>query len=506
MASDPPGTALLFVPLDDRPATRDAVLDLAAAAGVAVQTPDRTILGSRTRAADVHALWSWIHSQVERSAPAACIASIEMLCFGGLVASRTSQRHWRNILPGLDQVYALAAKVPAYVSAVIPRTPVHGGGEDPQYWETHGEALRAYSIAADQFGWMGDVAAGRRVAEALERLPSSVVIEAVLQHRRRHLLLNAELLIAAGRGNVRALLIGQDDTTAAGLSRMDREALERLARVAGASNVMLTTGADELGAVLFAHWLNEMAAHRPAVRVAYTFPSATNRVPAYESTPLAETVREHIEAAGCRVVASGEEILLWVHNFDEEWQREARDQEDEPDGAGASAAARLTEEAAGGRIVAVADVRYANGADRALVAALLERPEIGGIVAYAGWNTASNALGSVIAQAVTIYHLGRGTVPGDPAAVRRTVVARLLDDWGYQAVVRPHLAVWLREHGGDPGALGAHEPTLEEAARQAFGETVLPLLASSLGTQVTLRRVTFPWHRLFEATIEFGLA
>ena len=76
MASDPERPALLFVPLDDRPATRDAVLDLAAAAGVAVQTPDRTILGSRTRAADVHALWSWIHSQVERSAPAACIASI----------------------------------------------------------------------------------------------------------------------------------------------------------------------------------------------------------------------------------------------------------------------------------------------------------------------------------------------------------------------------------------------------------------------------------------------
>src|SRR3989304_6006846 len=122
----------------------------------------------------------------------------------------------------------------------------------------------------------------------------------------------------------------------------------------------------------------EMAAHRPAVRVAYTFPSATNRVPAYESTPLAETVREHIDAAGCRVVASGEEILLWVHNFDEERQREARDQEDEPDGAGASAAARLTEEAAGGRIVAVADVRYANGADRALVAARRGRPGIGG--------------------------------------------------------------------------------------------------------------------------------
>ncbi len=506
MASDAPRTALLFIPLDDRPATREPVLDLAAAAGITLHTPDRTILGSRTRPADVHALWSWIHGQIERSTPAACIASIEMLCFGGLVASRTSQRHWRNLLPWLDQVYALAGKVPVYLSAVIPRTPVHGGGgEDPPYWETHGETLRAYSIAADQFAWMGDAAAGRRVSEALERLPSSV-IEAVLQHRRRHLLLNAELVIAAARQTLGALLIGQDDTTAAGLSRIDREALERLARVAGASRATLTAGADELGAVLFARWLNEMAAHRPAVRVVYTFPQAKDRVPAYESTPLAETVREHIEGAGCRVATSSEEILLWVHNFDEERQREARDQEDEPDGAGANAAAQLAEEAAGGRIVAVADVRYANGSDRALAAALLARPEIGGIVAYAGWNTASNALGSAMAQAVTMYHLGRGTVPGDPAAARRMVVARLLDDWGYQAVVRPHLAAWLREHGGDSGALGAHEAALEDAARQTFAESVLPLLAASLGLQVTLHRITFPWHRLFEAEIEFDLA
>src|SRR3972149_2836724 len=158
MPPDPERPALLSAPLDARPATRDAVLDLAAVAGIPVQTPGRTMLGSRTPAADVHALWSWIHSQVERSAPAACIASIEMLCFGGLVASRTSQRHWRNLLPGLDQVYALAAKVPAYLSAVIPRTPVRGGGdEDPQYWETHGEALPAYSPGRAPSGRAGRV-------------------------------------------------------------------------------------------------------------------------------------------------------------------------------------------------------------------------------------------------------------------------------------------------------------------------------------------------------------
>ncbi len=496
---------VLFIPLDDRPVTRDAVLHLAAASGVTVHTPEAALLGGRDRPADVRALWSWIRRQVAQAPPAACIASAEMVCFGGLVASRRSTPHWRNLLPWLDHLYALAATVPTYVTAVIPRTPLAAGGsEDPAYWEVHGGALLAYSAAADRYAWMGDAAAARQLAEVLERLPAGVV-EAVLQHRRRQLLVNAELVLAASRGRLRALLLGQDDTTTTGLSRMDREVLERLAAVAAAADVFFTSGADELGAVLFARWLNAAAGARPAVRVAYTVPEATDHVAAYEATPLAQSVREHVEAAGCRLVPSGEEILLWVHNFAEERQREARDQGDGADEA-AAVAARLAEEAAAGRPVALADVRYANGADRALVAALLQRPAFGGVAAYAGWNTASNSLGSAVAQAVTVYHMGRGTSAGDPAAARRMLLARLLDDWGYQAVVRPRLAALLQARGGDPAALDAHEASLEAAAGEILAEHVLPPLAASLEVQVTLRRVAFPWHRLFEAAVEVDVA
>ena len=64
---------LLFIPLDDRPATRETVLDLARAAGVEVATPPPELLGDRYRAADLEALWAWIDAEVERSAPAACV-------------------------------------------------------------------------------------------------------------------------------------------------------------------------------------------------------------------------------------------------------------------------------------------------------------------------------------------------------------------------------------------------------------------------------------------------
>jgi GrpB-like predicted nucleotidyltransferase (UPF0157 family) len=500
---------VLFLPLDSRPATRDAVIDLARAAGVNLRSPDRAVLGDRERGADVRAIWSWIHMQLDSAeAPAACIASVEMLCFGGLVASRTSPRHWRNILPWLDEVHALAARVPTYLSAVIPRTPLQGGGgEDPDYWEAYGEVLREYALAADQFGWMGDAVTGRRVAEALEKLPAAV-IEAVLQHRRRHLLINTELLIAAARGPLRALLIAQDDTTTTGFSGMDREVLERLSRPLQAANMLLMTGADELGAVLFARWLNESTAAAPAVRIVYTFPNATDRVPAYESTPLAQTVREHLHAAGCRVVESGEDILLWVHNFDGDRQREARDQ----DGAAFHAERieailpELREAGREERVLALADVRFTNGADGRLVERLLAEPRFMGIVAYAGWNTASNSLGSAIAQAVTIFHMRKFSVPGNDRAATHMLGKRLLDDWGYQAVVRPRLASLLRERGGDPTALGPHEPDLEREAVRIFEESVIPLVQKSF-TYLNLPsvRVSFPWHRLFEAAIEFDL-
>ncbi len=79
---------ILFVPLDDRPATRDTVLDLLPLLGVAWDTPAKDLLGHRRRPADLEALFRW----VEREAPAAdaLITSSEVMVHGGLVASRLS--------------------------------------------------------------------------------------------------------------------------------------------------------------------------------------------------------------------------------------------------------------------------------------------------------------------------------------------------------------------------------------------------------------------------------
>ncbi|TMJ03186.1 MAG: DUF4127 family protein, partial [Bacillati bacterium ANGP1] len=147
---------LVFVPLDGRPVTMDIVADLGRAAGVDVRTPDRVMLSDRFRLGEVDGVWKWLEREAAGGS-AALIASVETLCFGGLVASRKSEVGFEEIVPRLHRLYEIASRLPTYVSAVIPRTPQQPTDEDAAYWKT------------------GDQAA-------------------MLRHRNRHLQLNADLI------------------------------------------------------------------------------------------------------------------------------------------------------------------------------------------------------------------------------------------------------------------------------------------------------------------------
>jgi GrpB-like predicted nucleotidyltransferase (UPF0157 family) len=453
---------LLFVPLDDRPVTRGIVADLARSAGMHLGTPDQSMLGDRFHPGEVERVWAWLEH--EAAGAAALIGSVEMLCMGGLVASRKRQVEFTEIAPRLHRLYEVAARLPTYLSAVIPRTPLEATDED----------------AADST--MG-------------------------RHRSRQLELNRDLIETAARGKLRYVLIGQDDTWPGSPSQIERETLQAHVVAMGAANVLLTSGADELNARLFARWLNDLTGAAPSVRVLYTYPEETDQIPRYESTPLRQTVDEHIHSAGCRLGGDDADIVLWVHNFAGQ-QGEAQDQTGKIDLKRVDAILTAMRVAARHeRVVAFADVGFANGADRAVVARLLEEPRFAGIVAYAGWNTCSNTLGSVIAQAVVAYHLRACTIPGDDRIYRVAFFTRLLDDWGYQSVVRPELTQWLGERGETAALLDAQEGATEAAALDRLRGEVLPLLQRSfVHHPITLPRATFPWHRLFEICLEVEVA
>ena len=491
---------IVFIPLDDRPATRETVLDLLPLTGALWATPPRDLLGGRRRPADLEALWRWVER--ETASADALIASAEVLIHGGLVASRLSVDSMDVLWRRLDRLARLVARVPTYLSAVNPRIPTGGADEEPGYWGPHGDALRRYSRLLDQGEQAGDDAKLQEGVAALAGVPVGAVDD-LLRRRRRQLLINLELVAAAARGTPKTVLIGQDDAEPYGLTRADLAVLRRLRDRLQATGVYISAGADELCARLLARLVTDASGRSPRVAVRYTFPEARRSVPRYEPVPLEETIAAHLHAAGCTISDDEPEAMVWVHNFPGVQQREAIDQRGAPPAPVRTVAAALVEASSRGLVCGCADVRFANGADDALVHSFLAREDFAGLAGYAGWNTCSNSLGTVIAQVVLAYHARAHVSQVRYRQIRRRYLARrLLDDWGYQTNVRPYLArEVVPALEADSTSLGPAADAVREAAQRRFREQILPSVERVFGAPAMMG-LSFPWDRLFEVDVE----
>jgi hypothetical protein len=487
---------IAFLPLDDRPITRGAFLHLAAAAGIEVVTPPRSMLGARRRPADVEALWAWIDGEAVDAD--LLIASAELLIYGGLVPSRIGHESLDRCLALAGRFAATRRRAPEQRTLVsasnlrLPQTP--DASEEPEYWAEHGPQIFAYSYHADRFAQTNDPASQRLAAAAEATIPRSVLAD-VMARRARNLTVLLSLIEHASRGDLEALLIGQDDAAEYGFPQRDLRAIEAAITDRGAAaRSWATYGTDELAVRLLARaWL---AAPRraPGVRVEYAHPDNRHAIPRYEGQGLDRTVRSHIATAGCRAVDHGEDLTLFVHNFPGA-QEEAPFQEPyDPQGLGTFFSS-IT--AASARPFAVADVRYANGADRTFVDGLLKVPGAARMRAYGGWNTSSNTIGMALAQAL---------LPASQAT-RAFTITRFLDDWAYQAAVRQRLASEILPSYPEASAqqLGPALRPCGEAARAWLGREYAPILAQTFGRRIAVTRVGFPWERLFEIDLEVAV-
>jgi Protein of unknown function (DUF4127) len=489
---------IAFLPLDDRPITRGAFLRLAAAAGIEVVTPPRSMLGAHRVPADVEALWAWVG--IEGAEVDLLIASAELLIYGGLVPSRIGHE-------SLDRSLALAARFAEarrrtphrrlLVSASNLRLPqTSDASEEAEYWAEHGPQIFAYSYHADRFTRTHDASSQQLAAAAEAAIPRPALAD-VMARRARNLTVLLSLIEQASRGEIDGLLIGQDDAAEYGFPQRDLRTIETaIADRGAAARAWATYGTDELAVRLLARaWLTAQR-RVPGVRVAYAYPENRDGIPRYEGQSLDRTVRSHVATAGCRAVEQGEDLTLFVHNFPGA-QEEAPFQEPYDPQTVAEFFSSVASAAASAASFAVADVRYANGADRTFVDGLLKIPGAGRMRAYGGWNTSSNTIGMALAQAL---------LPAGRAA-RAFTVLRFLDDWAYQAGVRQRLAAEIvpRYPGASAQRLGPALNPCAEAARGWLEQEYAPVLASIFGGRIAVTKAGFPWERLFEIDLEVAV-
>lgn len=539
---------LVAVPLDDRPVNHQALAQLAGVAGVRVSLPPRRLLGRFRKPGDCERLREWLESQLPGADGA--VLSLDMLCYGGLVASRAGDVSQDE---AIGRLYAVKrslyrARVPAVASSVLLRQST--------------TVSDAASLARWKrlFELMGLPDSKRAAALAAETDPSMTAeIRNHLACRARNHAVNRHALELCATGIFDYVAILKEDCSPEGVHRLEEaELLALRARIGIESRSALEPGADEGGMLLLARMALRAFRLTPAVSLTFTPDHLSSVVPLYEDRALARTVAAQVPVAGL-VQRDGADLALSIVSASPTGRDLFASAPDThprsdvrtwpppleitarllrgnaarwpvemvvvPPGKaaprtralrGVAAAIAYGTHPSGDRPGpaghwAVADVGLANGADPALARELLDAGLARWVSAYAGWNTAANTCGAALA------HLAALACPGLSSARRaaqvRYLLTRWIDDYIYQGVVRREVLDRCAAGGLNPYALGPAGreiqaflgPRMAAATEELLGRLLSsPLLAPGGPVKLARRpRVTckLPWNRAFECEV-----
>ena len=385
-----PMEKILLVPLDGRPPCRQFVMDAGRIANCEVIVPPSQLQDYYSLPGDTAALKNWLRENMEGSR--ALILSIDQLLYGGLLAARekdASQEEITAMLSFLSELHKKHPQVPIYAFSILPRlTPQDTiDGYHERRW------LVEYSRL------VGKKAAGLPVEDDtirdLEKKISRESMEKYLSHFRENTALNKELAELAGSGVLTRLILGQDDGEAYSIPNIEKEALRRYLkeRKIPEEQVFLTHGADEIALTLLAEIRNKALAFRPRVFLAYNDDKSEHRIMPYMAIPTGECALEKLRMLGGVPAVSPEDadftLFLSTNNSDEDTL-----------GSRKTSAQYLERLRRQGHPVALVDMSKHFAWAEILLPLLIQRDyPVNSLLAYAGWNTTSNSIGTALAQA-----------------------------------------------------------------------------------------------------------
>jgi hypothetical protein len=504
-----PRLRIALVPLDERPVNIELPIGIASIAGAELVLPPASALPDIRKPGDVDAIASWL-SRIAGEVDALVI-SIDTLVFGGLIAARTTDDLGATALGRLEllrQIRLAHPKLPmSAVSLVMRATNSYNPQEEPLYWADHGKEIHQLG-ALHHRDFLTDVGARadegnlQALRSMRASLPAAVLADFEIRRLRNHQV-NLAALGLASQNVLDTLLITADDTAEHAAGSVEQLWLAQWMKVLPeGATVLMYPGADEVAAVLVARQLSVLTGQVARFVVSCAEADGLERIAKYENSPVKTAIDRQLAASGAQIASDDQAEVLVVHAPDtrrRDFVHDIIDFDAADQLAARQTAALVAEHLEAGRRVALADLRFANGADPLLVGQLIEAGNAQRLTAYGGWNTAGNALGSVVAAAAAAQ-IGRAAGTFNESAARRMLMHRLVEDYAYQAVARTALQERLdRDYG----------------TRKYVSEAVEADIASQMQDVLTghLRRITqddrsalsnvsFPWHRSFEINFE----
>lgn len=501
---------VLLVPIDDRPATTQFAQMIADMAGVQVELPPQNILGKFTQPGWPETILNWMSAKGIGQYDAV-VLSTDMVAYGGLIASRTDRSSYNLAMKRLDtlaQLRATSPKTKFYGFSAITRL-APTATKDTEDWLLD---MARYAVESERYRYNKTASRAKTLENLKARIPKGE-IEKYSTIRERNLKVQQQLLKMTGTV-FDYLILGQDDAQTEGPHVRETNRLKSdVAGLGIGSKVFFAEGIDQHSNVLVSRALIDAAGWSPRVRIVFADDDAKRRVAAYESASIESSLKAQLLVSGATPVGENEpfDYSLYVNTPDSSTLRMKVFLDS------------LKTEVDQGFPVAVADINLGKTGtgDPALFNVVTENGRAVRLLAYAGWNTAGNTMGTAI-PAANVYLLARKEQV-DPlvreVALRKFVLHRLVNDFEYHSFVRPEAYELIKAMNSSKAeTYGADFERLNKYVSEDMKKRLIDQFSHQLlGTRFYVGGKQFeitglkdvvaylPWPRAYEVRLEFDV-
>lgn len=494
---------ILLVPLDERPCNYDYPQYIAeSAADTQLIIPPRKLLGEKKISANLDALWKYVDDCAQNVD--AMILSMDMLLFGGLIPSRIHHLLEKNVDEYVLKVKQLKEKNPKlriYASQCIMRCPSYNSSEEePDYYEQYGELLFERMYLTDK------KSRNETDESELETLNRITIPDEIIRdyewRRKFNLEYNIKIAELVNDSAIDFLVIPQDDSSPYGYTALaQREVIRYLTKNDLESRINIYPGADEVGISLLARCINDINKNKTKVFSFYSSTLGPTIVPLYEDRPMDESLKYHLDVTNSYgVLTPAEADYILAINSPGKFMQESFDQNKRDVTYTSNRnllyfVKEIERYISQGYRVAICDSAFSNGGDAQLIKYLDERNLLDKIIAYAGWNTNCNTLGTVLGM--SIFNLESSSFN-----FRNHLVLRICEDYIYQAIVRQEI---INDYLPKNNLSYYDFKNKQDEVEKEIGNRIYQkynMLNISKVYPIKKLSVNMPWKRMFEVGLK----
>ncbi len=361
--------------------------------------------------------------------------------------------------------------------------------EEREYWDKYGKLIFEYSCLKHKSMFKSSNTQDIQRFQDINNMIPADIIEDYLNTRERNFLVNKAYLNWVEDGFIDFLAYGKDDTATLGLNIKEAESINReIIEKSIEKKAVLHTGSDEVILLLLARALLESFQLKVSIFPVYSLPNGEEIIPRYEDQPLFQSFRNHLKITGAQQAESAEEADMIALLHTPELQQDDFALQEFFEHKNKKAAVFCVETIKkSDKPLIIADVCCANGADTLLVEKLLLYEKfLEKIYGYAGWNTASNTIGTTLSMGISRY-IAEKEKSFFKECFNKLVFLRFADDWAYQSIARQK----IRAVSDQPDEV-------------ALCRELMPLIeriAPKFNINSDMVMVSFPWGRTFEVEI-----